>query len=318
MKDKSFSEKGIGINMRFPEQLNLHDTVGLVAPSSPTSPERVDQCKSFIEQLGFRVIVGDSCKKRFHGYLAGTDEERASDINRMFADKRVKAIFCIRGGYGSARIMRYLDYNLIQRNPKIFVGYSDITNLNMAFFTRCNMVTFHGPMVSSNMLEHFDDYTRDSFFKAITMTKELEFKNPNDEAFHVISQGKARGQIVGGNLALLINMIGTFYMPDLRGKILFIEDIYESVPRVNRMLDQLLLLGVFEQVSGILVGDFSDCRNDDDDSFLIEDLLMEYFSNLRIPVLSNVRSGHCHPMGTIPLGTICEMDTFHNKVIFQR
>lgn len=302
--------------MNFPSKLRLGDRVGLVCPSSPTTSERVDLCKDFIEALGFQTVVGDSCKKRYHGYLAGTDKERANDINNMFANPFVKAIFCIRGGYGSARIMKYLDYDLIRRNPKIFVGYSDVTNLNLAFLKLSNLVTFHGPMVSSNMLEHFDEYTKRSFFAALNMHDRLEFKNPIGDEFHVIAHGRARGMVVGGNLALLINMLGTFYMPDLKGKILFIEDIHESVPRVNRMLDQLSLLGVFNQVRGILIGDFTDCDNDEDEGFQISDLFKEYFSNLKIPVLSNIKSGHSYPMGTIPLGTICEMDTVRRQVHF--
>lgn len=304
--------------MIFPEELRLGDTIALVSPSSPTTPERVDLCKSLIENMGYQVIVGDSCKKRYHGYLAGTDMERAEELNCMFANKRVKAIFCIRGGYGSGRIMKYLDYELIRKNPKIFVGYSDITNLNIAFLTCCDMVTFHGPMVSSNMLEHFDTYTRKCFFQAISMKEKLELKNPEDREIKVLSHGKAEGPIVGGNLALLINMLGTFYAPDFRGKILFIEDIYESVPRVNRMLDQLMLLGVFEQVNGIIIGDFSDCKNEEDESFQIDDLLCEYFSNLEIPVLSKIQCGHCHPTATIPIGTRCEIDSYEKRITFYR
>lgn len=302
--------------MIFPNPLNYGDTVGLVSPSSPTTPERVELCKAFVEQLGFHVIVGKSCKKSCHGYLAGTDIERANDINEMFKNPEVKGIFCIRGGYGSARIMELLDYNMIRKNPKIFVGYSDITNLNLAFIKLCNFVTFHGPMVSSNMLEHFDEYTRKSFFAAISMNEEYEFYNPVGEKLHIISHGRAKGRIVGGNLALLINMIGTFYMPDLRGTILFIEDVHESVPRVNRMLDQLSLLGVFEKVSGILIGDFTECGNDEDENFQIIDLFSEYFSKLNIPVISNIKSGHDYPMGTIPLGTFCNIDTVKKKIQF--
>lgn len=115
-------------------------------------------------------------------------------MNEMFKNPEVKGIFCIRGGYGSARIMRLLDYNMIRKNPKIFVGYSDITNLNMAFLKLCNLVTFHGPMVSSNMLEHFDEYTRESFFAAIDMNEEYEFYNPVGEEMHIISHGRARGE----------------------------------------------------------------------------------------------------------------------------
>lgn len=304
--------------MIFPNPLTYGDTVGLVSPSSPTTPERVELCKAFVEHLGFRVVVGKSCRKTYHGYLAGSDLERADDINEMFQNPEVKGIFCIRGGYGSARIMELLDYNMIRKNPKIFVGYSDITNLNMAFLKLCNFTTFHGPMVSSNMLEHFDDYTRESFFAALYMNEKYEFHNPVGEELHIISHGRAKGRIVGGNLALLINMIGTFYMPDLSETILFIEDVGESVPRVNRMIDQLYLLGVFEKVRGILIGDFTECENGEVKEFTILDLFTEYFTKLHIPVISNIKSGHGYPMATLPLGTVCNIDTMEKSILFSR
>lgn len=304
--------------MVFPERLEKGDLVALVSPSSPTTPERVDACAELIRGMGYEVLVGSSCKKKVHGYLAGDDMERAKDINEMFANQKVKAIFCIRGGYGSSRIMRYLDYGMIKRNPKIFVGYSDITNINMALYTCCNMVSFHGPMVSSNMLEHFDDYTRECFFRTLDMEQVLEFRNPPQEELKVLSEGRAIGEVIGGNLALFINMLGTFYAPKVQGKILFIEDIYESVPRVNRMLDQLSLLGVFDQVKGILIGDFADCRNDEDENFQVDDLFEEYFSQRNIPVISHVKCWHCYPTATIPLGTRCEIDTREKKINFYR
>ena len=128
--------------------------------------------------MGYRVKEGASCRKTYRGYLAGTDRERAKDINDMFADKDVKAIFCLRGGNGSVRIMNLLDYKMIRQNPKIFVGYSDITNLLMAFNTLCGFVTYHGPMVYSNMLKHYDDYTKASFEAVLNMEEQYTFQNP--------------------------------------------------------------------------------------------------------------------------------------------
>jgi muramoyltetrapeptide carboxypeptidase len=304
--------------MIVPNQLKPNDIVGLVCPSSPVSRQRVLACKAFVEGLGYQVKVGRACYESYHGYLAGSSVQRADDINLMFAEPTVKAIFCIRGGYGSSQIMELLDYEVIARNPKIFVGYSDITNLNVAFNTLCNMVTYHGPMVSSNMLEHFDEYTRRSFEAALRMETELIHQNPAAEPMKVLAPGACEGIVVGGNLALIINLLGTFYAPDFHNKVLFIEDIYESIPRIHRMLDQLRLLHIFDQVAGVLVGDFSESSKEDNDTYGIEDFLQEYFADMKIPVMSNVKCGHCYPTATIPLGLTCTMDTNSNLVKFSR
>ena len=166
--------------MIFPERLQLGDTVGLVAPSFPIKEEELTDCVRLLEEMGYRVKVGRQLTTlaNFHNYLAGEGKDRAADINKMFADPEVKAIFCVRGGYGSSHVMDYLDYDVIRANPKIFVGYSDITNLLSAFQMYCGMVVFHGPMVCSNMRRDFDPYTRESLFAALNMEGELEFRNP--------------------------------------------------------------------------------------------------------------------------------------------
>jgi muramoyltetrapeptide carboxypeptidase len=302
--------------MLMPERLKKGDFVGLVCPSSPISPERVLACKASIEDMGYQVRVGKACFETMHGYLAGSAEHRARDLNLMFADPKIKAIFCIRGGNGSSQIMELIDYDMIARNPKIFVGYSDITNLNVAFCTLSNMVTFHGPMVSSNMLEHYDDYTKSCFEAAINMDTELYLHNPELEPMKILVPGTCQGTVVGGNLALIINLLGTFYAPDFHGKVLFIEDIYESIPRIHRMLDQLRLLHVFDEVVGILIGDFSDCEKEDNDTYSVDDFMEEYFTSMRIPVISNIKCGHCFPTATIPLGTTCFVNTKEQIVKF--
>lgn len=304
--------------MRFPEELRLGDTVGLVCPASGVTPERVEDCAAFVRRMGYCVKLGRNCKKSYHGYLAGKDEERASDINEMFADPDIKAIFCIRGGNGTGRIMDLLDYDVIKRNPKVFVGYSDITNLNMAFYEICDMVTFHGPMVSSNMLEHFDPYTKQCFYEVLHMKQECHFSNPPDKKLEVLAAGRAKGRIIGGNLSLLVSMIGTFYAPDFENTILFIEDIYEPVYSVNRMLDQLFHTGIMQQINGLLIGSFDETENKEDEEFLVPDLMREYFTGFHKPVIANVCCGHCFPTATLPLGTECEIDTKEGRILFRR
>lgn len=308
--------------MIFPEALKAGDTVALVAPAFPIKEEERDGCAALLEAMGYRVKMGESLQKlmNFHSYLAGEARIRGNDINQMFSDPQVKAIFCVRGGYGSSHIMRYLDFDMIRKNPKIFVGYSDITNLHSGLQMFCNLVTFHGPMVCSNMLRDFDDYTRESLFSSLNMGANLEFKNPPGEGgFDVIQNGTASGIITGGNLSLLSRGAGTFFQLDTAGKILFLEDVEESIPSLDMSITQLEYAGMLNQVAGILLGDFTDCNNDRyDGSYQIDEFLHERFSACRVPVLSHVRSGHAKPMGTIPLGTMCHMDTRRRQILFSR
>ena len=154
--------------MRYPKKLEKGATIGIICPSSPISAEREVQCVSVLEEMGFKVKKADNLTKNYAGYMAGTGEERAAWINKMFADKEVDAVFCVRGGDGGSRVIRHLDLDIIRSNPKIFVGYSDVTCLHMLFNQKCDLVTFHGPMVSSNMVDAFDDDTKNAFFDALT------------------------------------------------------------------------------------------------------------------------------------------------------
>ncbi len=304
--------------MRFPRPLRQGGCVGLICPSSPVQPERMDRCVKFLCRLGYRVKEGKSCRMAWRGYLAGPDEVRAEDINRMFADPEVDAVFCVRGGNGTCRIMTLLDYEMIRRNPKIFVGYSDVTNLLLAFNRLCGFVTYHGPMVSSNMADHYDEYTRLSFEGLLAMKNEWEFRNPPGMPPVVLTAGAARGQLTGGNLSLVSDMLGTFYMPDFRGKILFLEDIGERVANVDRMLWQLRHLGVFEQIAGLVFGDFADSVNNYDESFGINSYLRDEFCRMNIPVLCGLKAGHCFPTGSLAMGAECELDADRGTLRFFR
>lgn len=293
--------------------------VGLVSPASATKRERILECAAFLEKLGYQVTIGKSCFQSFHGYLSGEDILRAEDLNQMFADKQIKGIFCVRGGYGCGRIMEFIDFDMIRQNPKVFVGYSDITSIHLAIQKLCGFVSFHGPMVSSNMLEHYDEYTKQSLEQFLFMRKtdQISFQNPESGSFEIISEGSAEGILIGGNLAVLINSIGTFYAPDFQGKALFLEDVGESIPRIDRMMTQLRLMGVFEQVSAILLGDFAECGENSDQSFGIKELIMEIFGGLNIPVISNIKCGHCFPTATIPLGARCSIDTKMRTIVME-
>jgi muramoyltetrapeptide carboxypeptidase len=295
--------------MIFPEKLRKGDTIAIIAPSSPVTKEQAVLCKKLVEDMGYKVKMGKCNYLSIHGYSAGTGEEKAKEINEMFADTEIKAIWCIRGGDTSSHAMDKIDFNMIKNNPKIFVGYSDVTNLNINFNQKCGFVTFHGPMVKSNMLNAYDEFTRTSFEKALNMQGELILKNPIGEDFKVMFDGTAEGTIVGGNLSLIVSMIGTEYEIDTKGKILFIEDVDENVRRLDRMMYQLKYSNKLEEAAGIIFGDFSDCINEKDEAYTVVEMLKDVLADYKKPVMYNIKSGHCFPMSTIPLGCNCVMDT---------
>lgn len=302
--------------MIYPSPLHNGDTIGLIAPCSPLKQERLLQCIEVITSLGYEAALGKSARESLHGYLAGSDEIRAGDINHMFADPAIDAIFCIRGGYGSTRIMNLLDYRIIAKHPKIFLGYSDVTSFHLAFYQSSHLVTFHGPMVSSNMVDDFDSYSLNSMLEALSMPKNLTFQNPGNKPFYPIVSGCARGRVLGGCLSLISPSIGTFYQPDFRGTILFLEDVEESLPRCDKLMQQLKHSGILEQVNGILLGNFKDCENPNCPNYTMFDFFCDFFEDYDKPVLWGIQSGHDKPMGTIPFGTICTMDSLSGKIRF--
>lgn len=302
--------------MIFPEKLKKGDTIGILAPSSPVTKEEASSCKALVEEMGYKVKMASCVCRSIHGYSAGTGEERAKDLMEMFACKEIKAIWCIRGGDTSSHLMDKIDFEIIRQNPKIFVGYSDVTNLHVNINQRCNLVTFHGPMVKSNMLKNFDDFTRESFEKALNMEKELILDNPKGEDFKVMVEGQAEGVIIGGNLSLITSMIGTPYEIDTKGKILFIEDVDEPVRKLDRMMYQLKYSKKLDEAEGIIFGDFTDCVNKADKSYDVVEMLKDLLVDYKKPVMYNIKSGHCHPMSTIPLGTKCIMDTESKTIKF--
>jgi muramoyltetrapeptide carboxypeptidase len=302
--------------MFFPDKLKKGDTVAIIAPSSPVTTEQADACKKLVEEMGYKVKMGKCTYQSLHGYSAGLGKSRAEDINEMFGDKEVKAIWCIRGGDTSSHAMDKLDFEMIKNNPKIFVGYSDVTNLNVNFNQKCGFVTFHGPMVKSNMLNDYDYFTRTSFEKALNMEDELLLENPEGEGFQVMVEGSAQGSIVGGNLSLLVSMIGTPYEVDTKDKILFIEDVEENVRRLDRMMYQLKYSNKLKDSAGIIFGDFTDCVNEKDSEYSVVEMLKDVLADYNKPVMYNIKSGHCFPMSTIPLGANCTIDTRTKSIKF--
>lgn len=288
--------------MIVPKRLVRGSTIGLIAPSSAVEVDKVKESIKAVEHLGYRVKVGPSCYERY-GYLSGSDEIRSRDINMMFEDESVDGIFCIRGGYGTIRIMDMIDFDMIKKNPKIFVGYSDITTLHIAFNQLCNFVTYHGPMPSVDMVDSFKDFSRSSLFEQ-TVNKDSngEIKNPKGYNLQTYNGGIAKGQLIGGNLSLIVSTLGTPYEIDTKSKILFIEDIDEEPYSVDRMLSQLRLSGKLDDAAGILIGDFCDCVPRKENSLSLENAIDDVLCKVDKPIIKGIMAGHCAPMITLALG----------------
>jgi len=301
-----------------PKALKLGDMIGVVAPSSPTSEANVKLAKQQLEGLGFKVKLAPSCYAT-HGYLAGKDQLRADDLNNMFADKGIDGIICLRGGYGAPKILNKVDFELIKSNPKVFVGYSDITALHMAMNQISNLVTFHGPMGSSDIAHGLDDFSKNEFLRAIMDTNAMgKISNPVGKDVECLVGGKARGIIIGGNLSLIAATMGTTYEIDTKGKILFLEEIGEEPYSVDRMLTQLALGGKLKDAVGIILGDWNDCEPKKHDESLS---LIEVFNEIVVPygkpTIFDLKAGHCTPKVTLPFGVNALLDAGEGKLIIE-
>lgn len=295
-----------------PKKLQKGDVIGIISPaSSPDDLTKIESGAAYLEKQGYKVEIGKNVGK-VHGYLAGSDEERLEDFHEMFSSKEVKAIFSVRGGYGSGRLLDKINFGLVKRNPKIFVGYSDITALQMAIFKKTGLVTFAGPMVATDFSGVVNKFTEENFWKLLTSNKKIgKIHNPRNEKFYAVTKGRAEGKILGGNLALLNSMMGTQYIPHFKDSILLIEDIGESPYKVDRLLNQLKLAKIFDEVKGIILGRFVDCYEPDKSKKTIKlnEVIDHYFNNLKIPVIHNFNHGHIKENLTIPFGVNCKINT---------
>lgn len=297
-----------------PPRLRSGATIGLIAPASPFSAEKLANARANFTNLGFQVREGKNLFAQ-NGYLAGSDEQRLADIHWAFGDPEIEAVWCIRGGYGCTRLLPDMDFDLIRRNPKPFIGYSDVTALHTAIHAKTGLVTFHGPVAASdfpeNTLAHFravlmepvSDYT-------IHIPVETDVLPGDEFRPFVITAGKTRGRLAGGNLSLLSAMAGTPFAPSFHGKIAFIEDVGEQPYRIDRMLTQLLQATDLRKAAGIALGVFSGCQpKGDGPSLSLADTLRDRLGSLGMPVLYGIPFGHVDHQATIPVGIEAELDT---------
>ncbi len=277
--------------------------VALVAPSGIIrDPANIDRARENARSFGWEPVVGENVS-RLHGYLAGTDAERAEDLNRAIRDDSIDAIWCIRGGYGAMRLLRDIDYDALKSNPRPLIGFSDITAIHSAIHRECGIVSFHGPTARGEL----SDFSRDSLMRALVHQSDSCGSAPGARA---LRPGRARGRLAGGNLALVASLVGTPWSIDFDGAILVLEDIDEAVYRVDRMMRQLLLAGALSRCVAVVGGDF---RPPDGESTIenraTDDVLAEVAEEAGIPCLAGAPFGHIHDQWTLPLGAMAELDT---------
>jgi muramoyltetrapeptide carboxypeptidase len=290
-----------------PPALKAGDTVAITSPAGAVWDDtQIETFSAILKSFGFNVIHGKTLTEKF-GYLAGTDELRANEINELFENKTVKGIFCMKGGWGCARILDKIDYSLIEKNPKVLIGFSDITALLIAITTKTGLITFHGPVGNSG----WNDFTK-SVLTNVTMTvKPFNFpENPSTEnAPVIINPGKATGELVGGNLTVLSSLIGSGYLPDWKNKLLFLEEVKEEPYSLDRMLTQLKLSGVLNSISGFVFGKCAKCLAEEPiKSFTFHEVLLQHIQPLGIPAFYGAMIGHIENKLTVPIGIKASMD----------
>jgi len=291
-----------------PRRLRRGDTVGIVAPAWSFDADNFRRGVEQLKGMGFRVKYENTIFSNYWS-MAGYDKERAAQINRMFADKEVKAIFCAKAGYGSIRTIPYLDKEIIRNNPKIFIGYSDITILLYYLYKTARMVVFHGPVVSGEMRPGMNSISRDYLLRAITQPEPIG--EIQCASLKTLRPGKASGVLIGGNLSMVISAIGTPYDIDTQNKILFIEDIGEDLEVIDNCIMHLKLAGKFKKVKGIVFGRMVDCVDDSGNKYTIEDIMDDSLKDIDVPIIYGFPSGHRKPGDiniTLPLGVPVTLD----------
>lgn len=302
----------------FPPSLKEGDLIGLVTPSGVITEEQLNETISKVEALGFKTHYLPSVLSQY-GYFAGTDQERADELMHMFADEKIKGVLCVRGGYGGIRMLDLLDYSVIKANPKVLIGYSDITAFLNAIYERTGLVTFHGPVGIST----FNEFAIESLENTIIEPKnkyKLPYKreeeteeNPEYDLY-TITEGKAEGELIGGNLSVLASLAGSNFEVDFKGKIVFLEDVDEKVYTIDRMLTQLLHSTNLKEAAGIVLGVFDNCNVNDEPTFTLKELLVQILKPLNIPTSYGLSFGHIATKNTFPVGIYCKFNATKNTL----
>ncbi len=299
-----------------PAKLSKGDTLALVTPGSYITEEELQQSIDNLQQLGFNVVYSSKLLLQ-NGYFSATDAERANDLMDMFKREDVNGIICARGGYGCARILPLLDYEVIKSNPKAIIGYSDATALHLGIYKKTGLITFHGPVATST----FNDFTKEYFDKVLLNPQKdtvlINSASSEDENIYgvtTLANGEGKGILIGGNLSIVVSLIGTEFDIETKNKIIFLEEIGEEPYRIDRMLTQMIQAGKFDNAAGVAMGIFRNCESKLDNpsfekSFNLMEVLQDRFSNLKIPVVYGMSFGHVKDKFTLPVGINVKLNT---------
>ncbi len=314
-KSYAFSEiksNKIKMDKIVPKRLKKGDRIGLVTPAGVITELQLKETIEQVEKLGYKTYYQPSVLSEY-GYLAGTDQERADELMHMFTNTEVDAILCVRGGYGAIRINKLLDFDKIRVNPKILIGYSDITALISSIYENAGLVAFHGPVGISS----FNEYTIESFEDILlhpsrkykySYEREAESENNPEFDFYTITEGKAEGELIGGNMSVLVSMIGSEFEPDFENKLVYLEEIDEKTYKVDRMLTQLLQASNLHKAAGIVLGVFANCNVNDAPTFTLKETLIQLLAPLNIPTVYGFPFGHVSNKMTIPTGVLAQLN----------
>lgn len=301
----------------------MGDTVGIIAPASPPpDPLAVDRAVAALEKFGFKPKLAPHVRAR-HGFLAGNDQERLADLMAMFTDPTVKAMICLRGGYGAARLLPLIDYDIIRRHPKILAGYSDITSLHSVLQKEAQLISFHSPMLNGALAApDLPEFTRAAFLRTLTEAKPAGSicQGYDKKGVTTVRRGTAEGPLIGGNLSVLCASLGTPYAPSFAGRILFLEDVGERPYRLDRMLTHLWNAGILAQVAGVAIGVNADCEEPKEPPAkeyrqTAADVIAERLSSLSVPVVTGLPFGHVELNATLPVGAQALLDGDNGDLI---
>ena len=306
------SAPALGRNQTKPPRLRIGDTAGLIAPASAVSPRQIDYAQQTLRGMGLVPKLGRNASN-VHGYLAGTDAERAADLNAMFADPSIRAVFAISGGWGCARLLPLLDWTTIGANPKLLIGYSDITALHCAFAARAGFPTIHAPNAANTWQEvSWHSLWWQAFAGDRPVLGGAQSEEQTGRIGRTLRGGTATGQLVGGNLTVISTLMGTPWMPEMDGAILFLEDVNEAPYRIDRMLQQLSLSGALKKLGGVVFGQCTRCdaptEGDRTLGFEVDAILDHHLTPLGIPAFAGANIGHIRNQLSVPVGAVVEMD----------
>lgn len=321
VRNTIFEKQSSSVKVK-PPALNKGDRVMMIAPASSPGAKGIDDAIRSVQKLGYEVVEAPHLREQ-NGFLAGTDDERLADFHQAWADDSIQGIWCVRGGYGTSRLLPFIDWELIKNNHKVFIGYSDITALHNAILKNTGLITFHGPVGTSDFTEYTKSHLRvlsdtASAEKTIRHSATNTSHGETDPVFRfeTIHKGEAIGRLAGGNVTLLASLCGTGFLPSFQGKIVFLEDVGEAPYRIDRMFVQLMQSTDISKAAAIVHGVYKGCGEEDPDRQDLIEVIRQTLGRLDIPQVYGLSFGHIDDQFTLPVGIYARVDTESGVIRF--